>query len=363
MAAEDAAEGNADATGVPPDLGSLVDEVEAHLLGGSRRYTRSEVCEAAGVSADEARELWRALGFATVGDDERMFTDADADALRNVKRLEQVGEIDEEFMRAMTRILGQSFARLASWQGQLVVEIVGRRPELLAEGSTEQITQLIDELTPVVGELHDYVWRRQLAAYISRVTSNIGAGQAPDGQPPRPSNGDSPSVIGFVDMADFTGFTRRSSESQLREVLDEFEELATTCVSEHRGQIVKTIGDEILYIADDPADGAQIAVQLVAEAAQRTALPPLRAGVAYGPVLRRLGDVFGQTVNIASRLVGIARPDSILVDERLAEELSEDGRFALSAMRPVSVRGYRHLHPARLRAAAETTAGTDSPRR
>src|SRR5579875_2484030 len=160
-----AAENGSAAEPVPTaDLGSLADEVEAHLLGGPRRYTRNEVCEAAGMSADDGRELWRALGFALVGDDERVFTEADADALRNVKRLEQVGEIDDEFLRAMTRMIGQSFARLASWQGQLVVEIVGRRPELLADASPDQMTELIDQLTPVVGELHNYVWRRQLAA-------------------------------------------------------------------------------------------------------------------------------------------------------------------------------------------------------
>jgi adenylate cyclase len=187
----------------------------------------------------------------------------------------------------------------------------------------------------------------------------VGPADPTDDSAGRAADAGNSSVIGFVDMADFTGFTRRSTEAQLREVLDDFEELAATCVSEHHGQIVKTIGDEILYIADDPANGAQIAAQLVQEAAQQETVPPLRAGVAYGPVLRRLGDVFGQTVNIASRLVSIARPDSVLIDQRLAEELASDERFRLSAMRPVAVRGYRHLHPARLRLAD----GPDAARR
>lgn len=329
------------------DLGKLVEAVEQRLLKGPRSYSRGDVVAAAGFTQDEGRALWRALGFANVDDDERVFTDADVAALRNVKQLADVGDIDDELMRAMTRMIGQSFARLASWQGQLVVEIVSRRPDLLTDGSPDQVLDLIDRLIPLVGELHDYVWRRQLAAYFSRIASNAGALTGGEVDP-------AGTGVGFVDMAEFTTFTRRSTEAGLREVLDDFEALAADVVSEHRGQIVKTIGDEILYVAFDPAGTAAIALDLVERAAAIERLPQLRAGAAYGPVVRRLGDVFGQTVNIASRLVSIARPGSVLVDENLAQEL-RDGtggeQFALHAMRPVSVRGYRHLRPARLRRA------------
>jgi adenylate cyclase len=337
------------AQGEGVDLSSLVEAVEQRLLKGRRAYSRAEVVAAAGFTPDEGRSLWRALGFANVDDDAQVFTDADVEALRNVKRLEDIGEIDDELLRAMTRMIGQSFARLASWQGQLIVEIVSKRPELLADGSPDQVLHLIDRLTPVVGDLHDYVWRRQLAAYFSRVASNAGALR--DGEIET-----APSGVGFVDMAEFTAFTRRTSEAGLRGVLDDFEALATDVVSEHHGQIVKTIGDEVLFVAFDPAATAAIALDLVERAAGNERLPQLRAGAAYGPVVRRLGDVFGQTVNVASRLVSIARPGSVLVDENLNREL-RDGpdaeRFVLHPMRPVSVRGYRHLRPARLRHAPE----------
>lgn len=331
----------------PDDLTALVEAVEQRLLKGPRTYSRADVVAEAGFTQDEGRSLWRALGFANVDDDERMFTDADVAALRNVKALEDIGEIDGELMRAMTRMIGQSFARLASWQGQLVVETVARRPELLSDGSPDRALELIDRLVPLVGELHDYVWRRQLAAYFSRIASNAGA--LAGGEVEAAGGG-----VGFVDMAEFTTFTRRTTEAGLREVLDEFEALATDVVSEHRGQIVKTIGDEVLYVAFDPAATAAIALDMVERAAENERLPQLRAGAAYGPVVRRLGDVFGQTVNIASRLVSIARPGSVLVDENLTQELRDGAggeQFALHPMRPVSVRGYRHLHPARLRRA------------
>jgi len=50
-------------------------------------------------------------------------------------------------------------------------------------------------------------------------------------------------------------------------------------------------------------------------------------------------------VNIAARLTGHARPDTVLVDREAAEALAVDPRFALRPLRPVAVPSYQHLHP------------------
>jgi adenylate cyclase len=325
-----------------PDLDGLVNRVERHLLGGDRRYTRAESAERAGIPLDEARSLWRALGFATVADDDRAFTDADVEALRRVKELRSIGDIDSDVMHAMTRIIGQTFARLASWQGQVVVDILTAHPELIGADASDAV-DLVDRITPVTSELHDYVWRRQLAAYFARVVANAGVGVGDE----------VPTAVGFADMAGFTTLTRQSSDADLRVVLDRFETLATDVIAANHGQIVKTIGDEVLFIADRPAAAAEIALGLIEAAGADERLPPLRAGVGFGAVVRRLGDVYGQTVNIASRLTSIARTGSVLIDDGMHDRLREDSRFSLSALRPVSVRGYHHLRSWRLRHAAD----------
>jgi adenylate cyclase len=51
-------------------------------------------------------------------------------------------------------------------------------------------------------------------------------------------------------------------------------------------------------------------------------LPPLRAGLAHGPVLRRFGDCFGRTVNVASRLCGAAQPGAVLLSCPLAVDVA-----------------------------------------
>jgi len=324
-------------------LRALVATVEEALLGGPRRYTRRDVADRSRVSPEDLRRLWRALGFASVDDADRVFTDADLDALDRVRELQTTGGIDDDLMLAMTRMIGQSFARLASWQAQLVVEIVARNPDLL-DGDGAGLDALTDRLIPAVEDIQTYVWRRQLAAVFSRMAANAGIA-VPAAQPT--------TAVGFADMAGFTTFTRTATEAQLREVLTAFETLTTEIVASHGGQIVKTIGDEVLFVCDRADGAAEIAVELLAAAAADPQLPPLRAGLAYGPVVSRLGDVYGQTVNIASRLTSLARPDSVLADDGMAEALAGDERFALRSLRPTSVRGYQHLHPWRLRRAAD----------
>lgn len=324
------------------DLAALFERAESLLLGGPRRYSRAEVAARSGVEPEQSRRLWRALGFASVADDDVVFTDGDVAALLQTKLLAEHGIDDPELLTAMTRMIGQTFSRLAAWQGQLLVELVSQRPELLH--TADDMIKFVSELVPVLEEIQAFVWRRQLAAYFSRVASH-----SMDVSP----SGVVPAVVGFADMQGFTTLTRRASEAELRELLEAFESTATDVVGAHDGRIVKALGDEILFVADTAAAGAEIALDLQESAADDPRLPQLRIGVAAGPVVARLGDVYGSTVNIASRLTGLCRPGWILVDRLMHEALLDDDRYALKARRPETVRGYHHLHQWRLRRAGE----------
>jgi adenylate cyclase len=323
------------------DIPALLDRVEQSVLGGPRRYTADEVARRAGVPRQESNGLWRALGFATTDDDVAMFTDNDVEALRLVRELRACGFEDDALIAAMARLFGQTFSRLASWQGQLLIEMLARRPDLV--DSEDSVVDVIERVGPLMEKLQTYAWRRQLVAFFARVAARTGNDVA------EPLT--SPLAIGFADMSGFTSLTRRATEAELRDLLDRFETLATEIVGQNNGRIVKTIGDEILFQADHPAQAAEIALQLLEAAEQDPGLPDLRAGLAYGTVVSRLGDVYGSTVNIASRLTSIARPGWVLVDRRLHDELAGDPRFFLKSRRPESVRGFHHLHPWRLRRA------------
>jgi adenylate cyclase len=331
------------------EAAELLQRVEDGLLGGPRRYTRGQVADRTGLDPDDTSRLWRALGFASVGDDDIVFTDGDVAALELAKRLSESAMIDDEQLTAMTRMLGQAFSRLATWQGQLLVDIVSHQSD-----APPAVGDVALELLPIVGQLQDFVWRRQLVAYLSRLVP----GSSSDVMAPGVS-----AVVGFVDMSGFTALTRRATEPELRDLLEAFEAVATDAVGTHNGRIVKTIGDEVLFVADTPGQGAAIALDLLAAAAEDPRLPGLRAGLAAGPVVTRLGDVYGSTVNIASRLTSLARSGWVLVDRVMAESLRSDDRYELRSRRPESVRGFHHLRQWRLlRDTATPTARSESRR-
>ena len=157
---------------------------------------------------------------------------------------------------------------------------------------------------------------------------------------------------------DIVGFTSRSKEldeTELVEWLEYFEAECSGLVIDHGGRVIKNIGDEVLFVAEDVAQAADAALLMTARGSDPDdRFPEVRAGVAYGDVVSRLGDVFGPTVNVASRLTSIARPGSVLVDrgahdaltgdtEDQGHEEREHAGFSFRRMRRTSVKGYSRL--------------------
>ena len=127
--------------------------------------------------------------------------------------------------------------------------------------------------------------------------------------------------------------------------------------------MIKNIGDEVLFVADDLTTAADVALVLTARGADdQDEFPSVRAGLAYGEVVARLGDVLGPTVNIASRLTSIARPGTVLVDDGAHEPLSgDDSPFGFRKLRRTSVKGYDHLQPWALRRSGRCDKAADTP--
>ena len=87
-------------------------------------------------------------------------------------------------------------------------------------------------------------------------------------------------------------------------VVDRFDAVTAEVVAENHGRIVKMIGDEVLFVADDPLQGAEIALSLLDRADEDDTLPLLRAGLAYGRVLSRFGDIYGSVVGLSIDMTG-----------------------------------------------------------
>src|SRR5680860_333541 len=107
--------------------------LEKAILGEVPGLTSFDVAEAAGVPVEQARRLWRALGFPDAGE-QAAFTSADLDALRTLVGVVEAGTIDFDTGVRLTRALGQTMARLADWQ----VDTLSARVEQLE--SSEEAT-------------------------------------------------------------------------------------------------------------------------------------------------------------------------------------------------------------------------------
>ncbi|GGO81155.1 adenylate/guanylate cyclase domain-containing protein [Nonomuraea cavernae] len=311
------------------------EEIDGLLLGMPARYTRGEVAAEAGVPTALTERIWRALGFASLADDAVAFSDGDVAALRRVRMMLDSELLDEQTVIRMARALGQTTARLAQWQAEIMIGAMLPPDE---EPSDEDLTRILDtarELLPGFEQVLVHVWRTQLAAAGTRLLT-MADSQA-EAVPTR--------LLLAVGFADLVSFTRRSSElteRELAELVEGFEARAADVVAAHGARLVKTLGDEVLFTAPTPAQAAAIALDLV-EADE------LRIGIAYGPVLPLLGDVFGTTVNLAARLTSIARPGAIVVDTGMAEDLGDRPEFEVRRLRRRPARGLGVVQPHVLR--------------
>jgi adenylate cyclase len=111
------------------------------------------------------------------------------------------------------------------------------------------------------------------------------------------------------------------------------------------GRVIKTLGDSVLFVALGPRQGVDIACDIVEKIGGSDTLPDVHVGLATGPVVMRLGDVFGPPVNLASRLTAVARRNRVIVDERTARALRELGGYALRPLTERVMRGFGHVQP------------------
>ena len=108
---------------------------------------------------------------------------------------------------------------------------------------------------------------------------------------------------------------------ELGTVAGELARLAAS-LTEAPVRLIKTIGDAAMFVSPEPAPLVGVALELVA-AFEEQGLPSLRAGIAFGPAVVRAGDYYGNSVNLASRVTGVARPGSVLCTQEVRDAAAD----------------------------------------
>jgi adenylate cyclase len=313
------------------DSADAVERLTAeHVLAlGGARHSLEDVARLAGVPADEVRHLWRAMGFADVADDARFFTGADVAALTQLRRLLDAELLDRDVVAQLARTAGRSMSRVAEAQVAALRDDAERAnpPSTGPELALEMVSRA-DRLVPAVEGLLTYSWRRHLAAALGRTLYRPGAEDSDERA----------LTVGFADLVGFTALSQRLDIRELAATVDRFENVAYAVAAGQGGRVVKVIGDEVMFVADEPAAAGRMALELP-ERCEHEGLPNVRVGLACGPALAWEGDYLGPTVNLASRLAAVADPGTVLVSEAIRDELAGDPAFDVQAVRARRLKG------------------------
>jgi adenylate cyclase len=295
--------------------------VERALAGEGPRYSAREVAEISGIDLDLLRRFRAALGVPYGDADEKIGTEADLRAAIRTKAILDAGLPPEGVLQS-ARTIGMGMARVAEANRELVVRNL-TDPSANERDLANGLVATAEALLPLVGETLDYAFQVNLLEQVKRdvmAAADLASGEI---------GGAVERTICFADLVEFTSLGEEIAPEELGQVVGRFEELATSVVAAPV-RLVKTIGDAVMLVSPEAEPLIEVALDHVAAAAaEGDQFPILRAGIATGPTLAQSGDFYGRSVNLASRITGIARPGSVLVDTPTREAAGEEG-FAYS---------------------------------
>lgn len=334
--------------------GSTYQKLARALLGEERTLTTLEAAERTGQSVHMLRAFWRSLGFADVPDDVPHFTEGDVAVFERMAALVESGTVGIGAAQTLVRAQGHSADRLALWQLEALVEDATVRYELDDTSARLVVLDRLAALVPVLEQQMVHTWRRQLVALLGRLDRDIARARAP--RPPERGELPLERAVGFLDMVSFTERTARLSSAELADLVQGFETAARDTIAGHGARVVKTIGDAVLFVADDLPTGAEVSLRLL-EVMGRAGFD-VRGGLVWGRVLSLSGDVFGPSVNLASRLGDVAPAGAVVLDDVSAALLeATESAVTLSPEPEVAVQGLGVVRPVRLGRATEHDGG------
>ena len=147
----------------------------------------------------------------------------------------------------------------------------------------------------------------------------------------------------FVDVSDSTKLYESLGDTVALALINGIFARLDKIFAKFSGQVVKSLGDGIICVFEDPDNAFRAACEVqttVLAAAQGTSNRlQLKIGFTYGPVILSKGDVFGDTMNVCSRLVVLANPEQILTSAQTVEALSPGLRGRCRALFPTRIKG------------------------
>ena len=301
--------------------------VERVFEEGTERYTAQEIAAYAGLEDDFLVRLMRALGAPFPAGEERVYGEADLEAAKRAKLFLDAG-LPEEGVLDTSRIIGISMANLADANRDLVGEVF-TEPGVDERELAQRYAAAAQTMSPLLGETLLHAYRIHLREAIRQAV--ISEAELAEGR----LSGSDEVTIAFADLV---GFTRLGESLEIEQIGELTGRLFTLASEAARPpvRLVKMIGDAAMFSSRETVPLLDSVVGLV-DAAGNEELPSLRAGVAHGQALSRGGDWYGRPVNLAARITGFARPDTVVVAQDVMDAVESadenDFRFSFAGRR------------------------------
>jgi len=295
---------------------------------------RTDIGERAGLLG----QLFGAFGIAEPDDGSRLDRGDEALILELLEVVVATGEPD--LALRVVRLFGDSLRRATEAVMTVYDEAVGRVVEPV-EGLPSQ--EVFDRyLLPwthfarIAPRLGTWLTERHLSHAIDAYSVNstehfLSVGGF------LPARTDTPPGIAFVDLSGFTRLAEERGDEPVARVALEFGRLAEDQARRRDGRLVKLLGDGVLLHFPDAVAAVEATIELLGSL-PGAGLPRGHAGIHAGPIIVRDGDIFGRTVNLASRIADLADAGQLLVTRAVADTLPQD-RFIAHPLGDAELQG------------------------
>jgi adenylate cyclase len=297
-----------------------LDTLHLYYPDPSPRTGRSyrELMEELGPRGELVGSVLSAMGLSAPSPDgqTRVAEEAQLQAL-----IEGWSSVDEQYTVRAARIFGDAARRAAEGWVALFAEAIARPLEAKYEAVDEVVPRLVGpaiSLARLGPSLMPWLLERHLERAMNDLNiARIEARLERRGLlPTRPAH---PPVVAFVDVSDYTRLTARGGDELGALTAVRLGELADTIVRRHGGRVVKLLGDGVLLVFADPCTAVTAVVELMGSMREAD-LPPAHGSVHTGPLVERDGDIYGTTVNAASRIAAQATAGTLLLSDPVVRE-------------------------------------------
>ena len=231
----------------------------------------------------------------------------------------------EESIRRLFRVYADNLRRLALAEADLYIEQIERpsrhagtsEPELMRRGAGvgRDMAPLVKATLAAIYERHrQHVWAQHSVETAEAVLERAGLYQRAERTP----------TICFVDLTGYTRLTEEQGDESAARLASRLATLVDGVALRHGGRPVRWLGDGGMFLFPEATAAVRAALEM-SEAAPAAGLPTTHIGIQSGPVVFQDGDVYGRTVNVASRIADLAEAGDVLTTEDTMRQVEAVG--------------------------------------